>query len=52
MTRTSLGLIFSLSVLSGLAVADDDVGVNIEFYRDADEQAETIAAAGITARES
>jgi hypothetical protein len=35
------------SFLVAPASADDDVGVNIEFYRDSHEQAATIAAAGI-----
>ncbi len=36
-----------MATLAGAARADDDVGVNIEFYRDAHEQAAAIAAAGI-----
>jgi polysaccharide biosynthesis protein PslG len=47
MMRTPLGFILTLGVLGGLAQGNDDVGVNIEFYRDADQQAEVIAAAGI-----
>ncbi len=47
MTRTPLGLVLSLGVFGGLARASDDVGVNIEFYRDAHQQAEVISAAGI-----
>jgi hypothetical protein len=37
----------SLATFAATGNADDDVGVNIEFYRGAHEQAETIAAAGI-----
>jgi len=49
MTRTLLltGSILPLAILSASARADDDFGVNIEFYRDAHEQADAIAAAGI-----
>jgi len=41
------GLLLPLAILSAPARADDDLGVNIEFYRAAHEQAETMAAAGI-----
>jgi hypothetical protein len=47
MTRTPLGLFLSLGVLTGIGTANDDVGVNIEFYREAYQQAEAIDAAGI-----
>lgn len=49
MTRTLAppGLILSLAILAAPARADDDVGVNVEFYREAYQQAATIAAAGI-----
>lgn len=49
MTRTLIltGLLLPLAILSAPARADDDFGVNVEFYRAAHEQAETMAAAGI-----
>jgi len=39
--------ILFLSILAGPAGAEDDLGINVEFYRDAHEQAEAMAAAGI-----
>ena len=49
MTRTLplMGWILAVATLSAPARADDDFGVNVEFYRDAHQQAETMAAAGI-----
>jgi hypothetical protein len=49
MTRSLalIGLILSLPDFAAPARAADDVGVNIEFYREAYEQADAIAAAGI-----
>jgi hypothetical protein len=49
MTRTLAltGLILSRAVLAAPASADDDFGVNIEFYRGAHEQAAAMADAGI-----
>jgi hypothetical protein len=46
-TLAPTGLMLSLATFAATGNADDDVGVNIEFYREAHEQAETIAAAGI-----
>jgi len=40
-------MILAMALLARPARADDDLGVNVEFYRDAHEQAESIAAAGI-----
>ena len=45
--RLLTGWILPLFILSTPARADDDFGVNVEFYRDAHEQAEMMAAAGI-----
>ena len=47
MNRSMPPLILALALLALPVRADDDLGVNVEFYRDAHEQAETIAAAGI-----
>ncbi len=47
MTLIPFGLVLLLGMEGGLAAASDDVGVNIEFYRDAHQQAQLIAAAGI-----
>ena len=41
------GLILSLAILDTRANAQDDFGVNVEFYRDAHDQAAMMAAAGI-----
>ena len=40
-------VILALGVFGGRARAGEDVGVNIEFYREAYQQADAIAAAGI-----
>jgi hypothetical protein len=49
MTRTLAlpGRLLFLAILAAPAEADDDVGVNVEFYRGAHEQASMMAAAGI-----
>jgi len=47
MSSIPLPLILTLGVLGGLARAGEDVGVNIEFYREAYQQSDAIAAAGI-----
>ena len=46
-TLTLPGLILSLAILDTRASAQDDFGVNVEFYRDAHDQAAMMAAAGI-----
>jgi hypothetical protein len=45
--KLALGWILSLAVLAFPARADDEFGVNVEFYRNAHEQAGMMAAAGI-----
>ncbi len=47
MIRSARPLLLALALSASPAQADDDLGVNVEFYRDAHEQAEMIAAAGI-----
>ena len=49
LSRTLLltGCTLPLAIFSAPATAGDDFGVNVEFYRDAHEQADTMAAAGI-----